>query len=126
MEGKLKKVRFHLEHFLALLALKWYDQREVWLFSTMHEPEIVDVGDKSDVIPSTIGSIRKSAKWYIKLFFHLMDMALYNSFGLYKLRVKNPFSNFQLELIREMLEKKNWRKTIFWCFTSPSYQKTFS
>jgi hypothetical protein len=42
--------------------------------------------DKSDMQISFSESLRKSLKWYKKLFFHLLDISLYNACVLYKLQ----------------------------------------
>lgn len=63
--------------------------------------------DKSDMILSTVTSLRKTLKWYRKLFFRFTDMTLYNSHKLYQQKEKKkiPIAEFQLALIKEMIEK---------------------
>nr|XP_039261358.1 piggyBac transposable element-derived protein 4-like [Styela clava] len=88
-----------------LLALKWKDKKDVIMLSTVHndamttvsvrapggrkdklKPVIVDdynrhMGgvDKSDQMLSYYGTNRKTVKWYIKMFFHLINLAIVNS-----------------------------------------------
>ena len=50
--------------------------------------------------------MRKCIKWYKKLFFHLLDIAVQNAYALYKLEnsVKPQLAEFRLQLIRELYE----------------------
>ncbi len=50
--------------------------------------------------------IRKSVKWYRKLFFHMLDLVVLNSYLLYKMETgKRPeLVDFRLQLIREILQ----------------------
>jgi hypothetical protein len=63
--------------------------------------------DKADMVISTVNSTRKSSKWYRKFFFHLMDICVWNAYCLYKHKMKQRIfmARFQLNLIREILEK---------------------
>ncbi|KAL6419513.1 hypothetical protein ACFW04_011346 [Cataglyphis niger] len=63
--------------------------------------------DKCDMIISSIQSVRKSLKWYKKYFFHLLDIAVWNAYCLYKYKTHKNISiaAFHLELIRQILEK---------------------
>lgn len=65
--------------------------------------------DRSDMLNSSIGSVRKSIKWFKKLFFHFLDMCVINSHAIYNhLSEKKktiPIADFQLELARQMIEK---------------------
>jgi hypothetical protein len=116
-----------------LLALQWNDKRNVTMLSTLHEPLIVPtgkvdfvtkeqkmkpfcvkeynenrgLGDKYDMQISFSECIRRSVKWYKKLFFHLVDLTIYNAYVLYKLKnnVNLRLTTFQLELIREIIGK---------------------
>lgn len=116
-----------------LLALKWQDKREVTMLSTFHTPEMVvtdkkdpktneyrkkpkvvidyneNMGavDRTDMLQSSIESVRKTVKWYKKVFFHLIDMSLLNAQSVYKMKTgKNvSIADFQLLLVREILEK---------------------
>ena len=50
---------------------------------------------------------RRTMKWYKKLFFRLMDLAVYNAYILYKYLYQDnlQLSNFRLELIKEVCSK---------------------
>lgn len=66
--------------------------------------EELTVRVESDMMMSSLESIRKSMKWY--LFFHIIDMPVYNSFCLYKLKNgKILFADFHIKLIEEMIQE---------------------
>ncbi|KAK9700714.1 Transposase IS4 [Popillia japonica] len=56
---------------------------------------------------SSVECIRKTIKWYKKIFFHLLDLAVTNSYAMYNVKTGNRISlaDFQLELIRQIIEK---------------------
>ncbi|CAF3360073.1 unnamed protein product [Rotaria sp. Silwood2] len=115
-----------------MLALKWYDKREVTILSTIHQPQmrftgknnpktkqpirkpisIIDYNSKSGEIDkvymqtSFVECIRKSVKWYRKLFFHMLDLLVFNTYLLYKMKAgERPQSvDFHLQLIHEILQ----------------------
>ena len=137
---KLKRGESQYCHTDILLALKWQDKKEVYMLSTIHSTAyenskkidrktgegirkpscIVDYTDKMgavnhvDMQLSFSECIRKSVKWYKKLFFHLLDMAVYNAFAIYKMQNNNPthLSDFRLEIIREILTKYGPQRSI--------------
>ena len=128
---KLKRGESQYSHTNILLALKWQDKREVHMLSTIHSTAyansdkvdhqtgeeiekpvcILDYTknmggvDHVDMQMSFSECIRKSVKWYKKVFFHLLDMAVYNAFVVYKLQndLSPHLSDFRLDLIREIL-----------------------
>ena len=64
--------------------------------------------DKLDQMLETYLSLRKTVKWYKKFFQHLLDVTVYNSFVLFKL--KNPSSksklvDFRTELIAHIIAR---------------------
>ena len=63
--------------------------------------------DQVDMQISFSECLRKSIKWYKKVFFHLLDMAVYNAFVICKMHGDISFhlSDFRLEIIREILRK---------------------
>ncbi|MGH0123250.1 UNVERIFIED_CONTAM: hypothetical protein FKN15_011715 [Acipenser sinensis] len=63
--------------------------------------------DKSDMQISFVDCARKSLKWYKKLFFHLLNMAVLNAFILHKTASKKTvtFSKFRHNLISYLVEK---------------------
>ena len=64
--------------------------------------------DTADMLLSSVQCIRKSLKWNKKQFFHVVDMHLLNSFYTHKIisnNTKTPLSNFQLNVIRQIIQK---------------------
>ena len=119
----------------ALLALKWRDKRDVLVLSTKHTPAMQDVSvrapggrvfrrkpilveaynsymggvDKSNQLLSYYRFNRKTNKWWKKLFFHLLSLAVVNAqkmFNLYKTKQgERPFSflTFTESLLDDLL-----------------------
>lgn len=109
LNKKINKEEYVFRSTKNVLALKWMDKREVWMISTYHCPNMMDTNkihyltkekiikpqciidynntmgaiDKVDQILYTLNFTRKSLKWYKKFFFHLFDLAVYNTFILY-------------------------------------------
>ena len=116
----------------GLLALVWRDKKDVRMLSTAHTAEMVDSGkrnrkgdavikpkcvidynrgmkgvDLADQLASSHRSVRKSIKWYKKVFLYLLDVTLVNSFLLYKqLGGSETFNSFRLMLAKEILEMR--------------------
>ncbi|XP_072161371.1 piggyBac transposable element-derived protein 4-like [Bemisia tabaci] len=61
--------------------------------------------DKTDMLLSSIESVRKTVKWYKKVFFHLLDLAILNAYVLYKSVTKKKISlhQFRLNLIDQLI-----------------------
>jgi len=102
---KGKKMSRQRDH---LLAIKWKDVRDVLLLTTAHEDELVEAPssrgahskikpavvldynknktgvDRSDQMLSYYTFSRKRVKWWKKLFFHLLYLAVVNAHILYK------------------------------------------
>lgn len=112
-----------------VLVLKWRDKREVLAISTIHsaasdkctnrmglEKEkpiaIIDYNkymsgiDRSDQMLSYYTTPRKTIRWYLKVFFHLVDVCLWNSTYIHnKTRQrKASYLQFREILILEYLE----------------------
>lgn len=113
--------------------MKWRDKRDVHMLSTIHVPDMIPTNkidhttnkpiakpicikdynenmglvDKSDMQISFSECIRKTIKWYKKLFFHLLDLSMLNVYILYKetKHVTVEFTDFRLEVIRQIFEK---------------------
>ncbi|XP_046588357.1 piggyBac transposable element-derived protein 4-like [Neodiprion virginianus] len=133
ISNKLCKGEVAFKSTDKLLALKWMDKREVLMLSSYHSAEFIETKrndvktgrpilkptvvvdynrvmgavDKTDMILNSINTIRKTLKWYKKLFFHMVDLSIYNTFILYKITSKKniTFAKFHLRLIREILLK---------------------
>ena len=130
---KLKKGEHTFRTANGIMALIWKDKKDVKMLSTMHTSEMVDTGkndkhgnlvvksacvltynegmggvDGSDQLSATCRSVRKHVKWYKKLFFYLVDIAIVNSFLLFKQlhpeRSRTTLPHFKVQLARQLLE----------------------
>lgn len=131
---KMKKDEVVVRHNEKMITVRWCDRRPVTMLSTVDKHEMVSVNtrssanklkpkcvtnynknmgavDKSDMLLSYNDCTRKTVKWYTKLFFHLLDIAVLNAYYIYRHRVKeqNPnvhihLMDFRLNLIRQLLE----------------------
>lgn len=63
--------------------------------------------DRSDMMLSSKECARKTVKWYKKLFFHMVDLALLNAHALYSTQNTElkPLGDFQLEVIRKLFQR---------------------
>ena len=101
---------------------------EVMMLSTIHEPQmkhteknnsriqkpisVLDynlnsrIVDKVDMQLSFAECLRKSVKWYRKLFSHMLDLSVFNSYLIYKMNTgkKIKFLDYRLQLIREIFQ----------------------
>jgi len=117
------------KHTGEMLTIKWMDHREVHMLTTKHEDEQLPIQkhgkvtmkpkcvkeynknmgfvDNTDMLLSSVECVRKTMKWYKKIFFHLIDLSLLNAYSSYKTVTGNhiPNSQFQIELIRQIIEK---------------------
>lgn len=119
----------------GMLALQWMDKRPITMLSTVHTSEIealslncqeqqrtkpkvvleythrmkrIDLGDQ---LAQSYTSTRKTIKWYIKIFFTLLDMAVINSLAIHKvLGGKMAVAEFKMELVRGLLEGGELRR----------------
>lgn len=115
-----------------MMALKWKDKREVFILSSLHDDSfenskkinsknneffqkpkcIIDYSnnmggvDRNDMQISFSECVRKSVKWYKKVFFHILDITVRNAYVLYKLNTGKilQLSDFRLEIINSLLE----------------------
>lgn len=118
-----------------LLAMLWFDKRDVTMLSTIHtnsfsdtqkkhpvtgeniqKPDIVlDYNkymggvDLSDFLTNTYADMRKSLKWYKKLIFHLNDLAVTNAYIVYCHAVDSKVDHlkFVLDLVEQMITYGN-------------------
>lgn len=131
-QKKLNKNEIDVFHTNVQLAIKWHDKRDVHILTTVATAEMKDI-DKKDVVTKEIikkpdciidynnkmGAVdkvdmqtsfveisRKSIKWYKKLFFHLMDISLYNAFVAYQVNTGNKPSiyDFRLKVVGGLIE----------------------
>jgi hypothetical protein len=108
---------------LGVTVLKWRDKRDVLMLSTTHDdamseqakPMIVQdynqvklFVDTSDQMASYSPYVRKTSKWYIRLFFHLLTQtALVNAWRLYSDHVqKIKLTDFKIEIIESLLDNE--------------------
>lgn len=132
-EKKLKTGEVDWRSSETMLALKWKDRRDVVMLTTMYENKIVTLPkisritkenikkslcvveynrhmgavDRSDMMISSIDCTRKSIKWYVKVFFHSLDVTLLNAHAMFLTQhaEKVPVAKFHLEVIRQLLER---------------------
>lgn len=133
LKGNLKKGETASRSSDMCLVTKWKDRRDVMMITTMHENKIVTLDkidratnenvkkplcvvdyndkmgavDRSDMMMSSIDSLRKSIKLYKKLFVHTLDMCVLNAHGMFSTKhpMKYPLAKFQMNLIRQLLER---------------------
>lgn len=114
------------------MVLKWLNRIELFTLSTKFGDDLINTTkldnngipikkptcvvnynqcmgsiDKTDMLLSSVECVRKTCKWYKKIFFHLINLSLLNSYSIYKTVTGEnlPLANFQLEVIRQMVEK---------------------
>lgn len=130
---KLEKSEFTHRSTENLLAVKWKDKREVHMLTSCHIPGAKETGkkdretgrvimkptcvvdynenmgavDKSDMLLSSTECVRKTMKWYKKVFFHLLDCTVLNCYQLYKCNTENKIAleNFHLDLVKQIIAK---------------------
>lgn len=63
--------------------------------------------DKSDMQIHFVECVRKTIKWYKKLFFHFVDMVVLNGYNMYRIKNKKrqTLGEFRIELVRELIGK---------------------
>lgn len=116
-----------------LLCVKWKDRRDVMMLSTFHEDRIVTLDkvdfktkepiqkpavvvdynenmgaiDRSDMMLSSTECVRKTTKWYKKLFFHMVDLSLLNAHALYLTQSSErlPLADYQLTIIGALFDR---------------------
>lgn len=130
---KMKKGDLESRNSDTMLAIKFFDKRPVHILSTVHENKIEasekidrETGevikkhtatieytkkmgsvDKSDMQISSLECARKSMKWYIKFFMHLLDIAMLNSYVLFQMKTgkKPQMLDFRQRVINQIFEK---------------------
>ena len=114
----------------GIMCVKWCDNRVVHMLSSVHEDRWVDcqkrtgemmkkpacvveynqkmrIVDKCDMLISSVECVRKSTRWYIKLFFHLLDMTVLNAYHLFLVKTgkRPPLLDFSLRVIHQLIDK---------------------
>ncbi|CAG2207905.1 unnamed protein product [Mytilus edulis] len=133
---KLKRGEVIFRRKEGLLAVKFHDKRDVHMLSTIH-PATVSVLNKNDrrtnnpiVKPTCVvdycsymggvdlsdqinqyySCLRKTSKWYKKLFFYLLNLCVINSFILYKKyapvnKTKKEHNTFRTSIVTALIQE---------------------
>ena len=115
-----------------VLAIRWCDKRAVYMLTTIHDASMVEVRkygepdnkmwkprciqeyisnmravDVGDQMMSYNCFVRRSLKWWRKLFIHFINMVLLNSYILHKKYSRNKLSNeeFRESVVRSLIEE---------------------
>ncbi|XP_022904015.2 piggyBac transposable element-derived protein 4-like [Onthophagus taurus] len=150
LSGNLKKGETTSMASDNILAVRWKDRREVNMLTTFHKDQMIqnkkdrntgefvkkpecvvhynqNMGavDRTDMMLSSTECVRKTLKWYKKLFFHILDLCVLNSHALFLTQhpEKLALADFQLSLTRQLLERYNIPKTIQTKFTPSNLQR---
>ncbi|KAJ8953373.1 hypothetical protein NQ318_023490 [Aromia moschata] len=134
---KLKKGETASYQRGKVTILKWKDKKEIALISTVHSNTCVEIEKRGEtkVKPKvvvdyndTMGGVhrvdqhladyslprKRGKKYYKKLFFHLLDLALWNSFIVYRKCGGNKSALvYRMDLIQQIMEK--YHQTEFSC-----------
>ncbi|CAK9810908.1 PiggyBac transposable element-derived protein 4 [Anthophora plagiata] len=110
-------------------VMKWKDKKNIYLISTIHSSPMVDVETRKGTIKKpqlvldynhTMGGVdrvdqhlstylvprKRGKKYYKKIFFHLLDLAIWNAFMLYQKSDGEMDSlDFRLKVIELSIEK---------------------
>lgn len=89
---------------------------ELYLFNTGYFIKLMVsaiIYGYTDMLFSSVKCIIKSTKWYKKLFFRIIDISVLNAYSLYKTTMGKhiPLTDFQLELIRQLILKHGKRSS---------------
>ncbi|PNF19047.1 hypothetical protein B7P43_G11709 [Cryptotermes secundus] len=126
---RLKKGDIRVRVRQNLTALVWKDKRDVYMLTNMHSPPAegsfcdehgnaikpaivanynkhMGYVDKADRMANSYSICRRTWKWTNKLFFHLLDLTILNSYILLSsCGAKLSHREFRLALVRNMLER---------------------
>lgn len=131
LNSKLAKGEVELGHNMIWMAIQWQDKKEVYMITSVHEFEYSETGKRDwstgemkmkpsciinynknmggiDMIDKQLSlteTVRKSMKWYKKLFFHLIDMVLINAHAMYNMNnTRLSFPEFRMKLVADILQ----------------------
>ena len=129
---KINRGEIVYRHTKKMLCMKWKDNRDVHMLTSIHEAVMVDTDktdhagqvvrkpacvveynkkmriiDKADMLVSSVECVRKSSRWYMKLFYHMIDLSVLNAYYLYRMKTgkKLPLLDFSKAVIRQMVNK---------------------
>uniref|UniRef100_A0A6I8SZJ6 Uncharacterized protein n=1 Tax=Xenopus tropicalis TaxID=8364 RepID=A0A6I8SZJ6_XENTR len=130
LDKKLKRGEVHALRSNELLAIKYSDTKVVLMLTTIHDETMIvqhrsggrpsktkplcskkyskHMGgvDKSDQIQHYYNATQKTRTWYKKAAIYMIQMALYNSYVVYKAAVPGPrlsYYNYLLQLLPALL-----------------------
>lgn len=115
VNAKLRKGQTIFRRKGKVLVMKWKDKREVLMISTAHSAKctthvskrgtqcekpvaVIDYNkfmsgvDRCDQMVSYYTTPRKTIRWYLKVFFHMLDICLWNSTYIYNLKHQKKIS----------------------------------
>lgn len=126
---KLKKGEYDWAQKGSIYVSKWKDKRDVLCINTAYHPELkittnrwgqeknkpIEVEqynlnmagvDRVDQMTSYYSSPRKTIRWYKKIIFHVIDIATFNAFFIYKEKVdkKATYIGFRDSLIKSLIK----------------------
>ncbi|CAG5046111.1 unnamed protein product [Parnassius apollo] len=129
IKKKLKKNQHVWVRKNKVYVSKWVDKRPVLMVTTSVHPRLIEIQnrfqqrkikpaevaeynqhmsgvDRADQMISYYSSPRKTIRWYKKVMFHLLDVAVWNSFFIFKkyCQANCDFLLFREELIRRLLD----------------------
>ena len=138
-EANLKKGDGVFRRNGPILAIRWCDKRAVYMLSTIHQADMLEVKkwgeplgkifkpraiqeyisrmkavDLGDQMMSYHCFVRRSLKWYRKLWIHLINMQLLNAYILFKKYSGTKMTNEQFResivqsLVEEGMRNCNW------------------
>jgi len=126
---RLKKGDHIFKRKGPIYVSRWKDKRDIFTITTGYQPQMVTIKnrrgieiqkpkqiieynsnmsgiDRCDQMLSYYSSPRKTIKWYKKVMFHLLDMALWNSFYIYKKKFpqyKGHFIDYHREIVTKLI-----------------------
>lgn len=126
----------------GIVAMKWKDNKGIHFLSNFHNPtqptkmnrklkngevniiscsqlvkdynENMGYVDKADMMMSTYKIDRKSKKWYMRIFFHFLDLAVHNAFILFSAKSEGKsisLKNFRLAVATALIGTFNQSKS---------------
>lgn len=129
---KLKKGEHFWLRRKQVYVSKWREKRDVLVITTRNHPRMISVRnrygkekmkpievstyndhmsgvDRCDQMTATYSSPRKTIRWYKKVFFHLLDVTVWNAFYLTRKFCKGNsrkyrFLNFRDDLIKRLIQ----------------------
>lgn len=131
---KLKKGEHYWLRKKQVYVSVWQDKRPVYVITTRNHPKMtyipnrfgkllkkpVEVGeynkymggiDRKDQMVAYYSSPHKTIRWYKKVFFHMLDICVWNAFYVFKKYFKNDvkysFLTFREELIKQLIKLDN-------------------